>query len=48
LLDVTSFQPSEMIVLLRTMTAPNGPPLFVRIFSLFDVVYDRANSSMCG
>src|SRR5258708_7428473 len=33
LLDVTSFQPSEMIVLLRTMTAPNGPPLFVRIFS---------------
>src|SRR5262249_53483430 len=33
LLDVTSFQPSEMIVLFRTMTAPNGPPLFARIFS---------------
>src|SRR5215467_1713672 len=30
LLDVTSFQPSEMIVLFRTMTAPNGPPLFAR------------------
>src|SRR5262245_46989832 len=33
LLDVTSFQPSAMIVSLRTMTAPNGPPLFARIFS---------------
>ena len=33
LLEVTSFQPSEMILLFRTMTAPNGPPLFARIFS---------------
>src|SRR5262249_30717577 len=33
LLDVTSFQPSAMIVSLRTMTAPNGPPLLARIFS---------------
>src|SRR5262249_52574345 len=31
--DVTSFQPSEMMVPLRTITAPNGPPLFARIFS---------------
>src|SRR5262249_5197262 len=33
LLEVTSFQPSEMILLFRTITAPNGPPLFARIFS---------------
>ena len=31
--DVTWFQPSAMIVSLRTITAPNGPPPSSRIFS---------------
>src|SRR6516162_11710251 len=38
LLDVTSFQPSAMIVSLRTMTAPNGHfPALLRFCSLFSL-----------
>ena len=44
LLDVTSFHPSAMIVSLRTMTAPNGPPLFARIFSRASAAARRMNA----